>query len=542
MRHLLAAFCVLVAAGGASSAEVTVKIAVAPGLKFNPSRFAAAPGDHVKIVLTNGDEMIHNLVITAPGERLKVVSAALQLGAEGPGRNFVPPLPEVLWSTRALNPGETATLEFTAPAAEGVYPYVCTFPGHGFVMFGALYVTRGELPPLASDHNVPPPLVVTERARTGLLVVQDHPLVSRTFLPDCGPAAIAVGLPGGQSYCFDATECRLRYAWKGGFVDNTDQWEGKGDLWSQVAGRIYYRAPAALHRELQIGDPVEAASPPLSGSESSGRSKNGDATAAPVRWLGYQLIDGYPQLHYRISGADVRELIRSTGPGLQLIFNVSASPGAVRYFADPAAGASFTSSAGHWAEGVLTLSATEAQQFTITLAERPKVEPLRYWSMNDELWSSSKAPPAGVIGAAFHPGGDDSSPHILDAGVGPAQLSTGGTLMAWVKADPAPGTAPVFSCGTAWVAAAPLEDGHWHHLTWVFPPGATGRLYVDGADRGSIALSLPAANANFTIGSVADRFLAGLLDEVRIYDRAVPEAEIAALYRREASAGHLLPP
>ena len=37
----------------------------------------------------------------------------------------------------------------------------------------------------------------------------------RTFMPGSSPAAIAVALPGGHAYCWDAGNCRLRYAWQG---------------------------------------------------------------------------------------------------------------------------------------------------------------------------------------------------------------------------------------------------------------------------------------------------------------------------------------
>src|SRR5687767_5561030 len=46
-----------------------------------------------------------------------------------------------------------------------------------------------------------------------------RPQVLRIFMPDASPAAIAVALPGDLSFCFDASECRLRYVWKGGFID-----------------------------------------------------------------------------------------------------------------------------------------------------------------------------------------------------------------------------------------------------------------------------------------------------------------------------------
>jgi putative heme-binding domain-containing protein len=39
-----------------------------------------------------------------------------------------------------LQPREVQKLSFTAPTVPGVYPYVCTYPGHWMRMHGALYV------------------------------------------------------------------------------------------------------------------------------------------------------------------------------------------------------------------------------------------------------------------------------------------------------------------------------------------------------------------------------------------------------------------
>ena len=130
------------------AADVTINVTTLAGLKFEPARFVVAPGDNVTLVLQNPDDMMHNLVITRPGARAAVVEAALALGENGPARNFVPASDQVLWATPVLNPGGNARLTFTAPPDEGVFPYVCTFPGHGLVMFGAMYVGRNvALPP-----------------------------------------------------------------------------------------------------------------------------------------------------------------------------------------------------------------------------------------------------------------------------------------------------------------------------------------------------------------------------------------------------------
>jgi plastocyanin len=522
MRHWITLLAVMAIAAGSGAAEVEVDVSVIPGLKYDPVRFAVSPGDRVVLVFHNGDEMIHNFVITAPGERLKVVSAALALGAEGPGRNYVPNLKEVLWSTRALSPTETTELLFTAPSKEGVYPYVCTFPGHGFLMYGAMYVTRGVLPPMESDRNIPPSASSAVEVRDGLLKVGDRPVVSRTFLPDCGPAAIAVGLPGGLSYCFDATACRLRYAWKGGFVDNTEQWAGKGFIWGKVVGRVFYRAP--ILPWLRLGSREHIPAP---------------------HWEGYMLVDGYPEFLYSLDGAEVSELVRphSGGGGLDITFQVPSPPGPVYLVFDPEGGASVSSSAGSLDSGVLTLSPDEARRFTVTLVERPGIEPIGYWSMNDALWSNEIEPQPGVIGRAFTPGGGEGAKRILDSDIKASDLAAGGTLMAWAKvaSDDAAAFAPVFSAGAAFVVQTPVRDNGWHHVAVTIPLSpAEPTLFVDGVERGSAGLSLSKASGDFEIGSAGGRFLSGLLDEVRIYNRVLSPAEIKTMYRREALQAKLI--
>ena len=55
-------------------------------------------------------------------------------------RNYVPRSPKVLLSSVLLQPRDVAKLSFIAPAVPGVYPFVCTYPGHWRRMYGALYV------------------------------------------------------------------------------------------------------------------------------------------------------------------------------------------------------------------------------------------------------------------------------------------------------------------------------------------------------------------------------------------------------------------
>ncbi|NIP96765.1 MAG: hypothetical protein GWO24_26345 [Akkermansiaceae bacterium] len=93
-------------------------------------------------MLTNNDPdgLMHNLAVVKPGTRQEVITAALQLGPTAIEQNFVPDIPAVLAATPQVAPGRRFTLYLTAPTQPGDYPYVCTYPGHGQVMFGTLKV------------------------------------------------------------------------------------------------------------------------------------------------------------------------------------------------------------------------------------------------------------------------------------------------------------------------------------------------------------------------------------------------------------------
>ena len=188
------------------------------GLQYDQVRLVVKPGETVSITLMNTDEMAHNMLITQPGQREAVVALAAAMEEQGPAKGYVPETDKVLAAIPVLKPGEQQSMVFKAPEQEGVFPYVCTYPGHGLVMYGALYVTNSPLPPLATDLNVPPRR--REAEDTNEAKESGHPWPSilptmyRTFMPESGPASIAVGMMGNVSYCWDATQCRLRYAGK----------------------------------------------------------------------------------------------------------------------------------------------------------------------------------------------------------------------------------------------------------------------------------------------------------------------------------------
>ncbi|MEO6567465.1 MAG: plastocyanin/azurin family copper-binding protein [Opitutaceae bacterium] len=240
----------LMVTAAASSAEV-IRIGTLPGLRFDVSAFSVRPGTEVELIFSNSDEMLHNLVVVKPGTREEVVQAAINLSAGAADRDFVPPSTNVLWATKVVASGQSFTLKFTAPNSVGEYPYVCTFPGHGLIMFGKMIVTTIPRPPVMTPKELP----LDPAAAAALAMDHSAHLASKTatvhrfFMPTSGPASIAVELPGGYSYCWDAGAGRFRYAWKGMLGARPDKTLPKID------GEIFYREEAGF--PLRVGpDPT----------------------------------------------------------------------------------------------------------------------------------------------------------------------------------------------------------------------------------------------------------------------------------------------
>ena len=124
-------------------------MSVVPGqLKFDRTDLNVAPGQLVQLVFTNPDVMQHNFILGAAGSLDQLGAAADQLLATGDAlaQSYVPQSSLVIFSTPIVNPGQTITVQFRAPAQPGAYPYVCTFPGHWRLMNGTLTVKSTTSP------------------------------------------------------------------------------------------------------------------------------------------------------------------------------------------------------------------------------------------------------------------------------------------------------------------------------------------------------------------------------------------------------------
>jgi len=111
-----------------------------PGLKYNTSLLTVKAGSKIKLTFKNTDDMLHNVVITAPAAADVVGKMALNMGLNGERMSYVPATSKVLYYTLLLQPGKSESIYFIAPEKAGEYPYVCTYPGHYIVMRGIMKV------------------------------------------------------------------------------------------------------------------------------------------------------------------------------------------------------------------------------------------------------------------------------------------------------------------------------------------------------------------------------------------------------------------
>ena len=320
-----------------------VKISMADGMRFEPPRLSAKPGESLLLKLENLDSshQPHNFLVVAPGMTQEVVKAGLALGEKGGLAGFIPEHPAVLASTgKVLDPEAGFELPFTVPNEQGVYGYVCTVPGHGMLMYGALYVGV-PMPPLAKDSNVPQ--ITMEKALAG---GGRRPFVQRMFLPNAGPAAIGVALPGAQNVCFDAGECRLRYAWRGPFIDATLYWQGKGSDLADLSAEPWW---------VSSGFPLK-----IGGSE-----------LGPLKFLGYRLVEGVPEFHYRAGEHEIYETVVAQSDGIEIRMQIPTANSAVSYNIEPGE-YSWRCAQGKNNGKQIVVSASEAKRFSIIL--QPTVE------------------------------------------------------------------------------------------------------------------------------------------------------------------------
>lgn len=126
---------------------VTLKPSMANPMMYDNNAFTVKAGQKVVITFDNtkaSAPLPHNVVICKPGTKDKVIAAsnAMLTDPSGMDKSYVPDTPDVLAKMKFVQPGQTGTLEFTAPADAGDYPFICTFVGHAILMNGIMKVEK----------------------------------------------------------------------------------------------------------------------------------------------------------------------------------------------------------------------------------------------------------------------------------------------------------------------------------------------------------------------------------------------------------------
>ena len=180
------------------------------------------------------------------------------------------------------------------------------------------------------------------------IAVHHGPRVMRVHVEGASARSIAVGLPGGTNYCFDAARSAVQFGWHGAFLDVGPDRQGRGGLPCKTLGP---RFPVG-----DVGFPL----------------RDADGRELAVRYKGYRL-GAAPSFLLDWGGHDVTWTITAPadGRGLAYTFAIDGMDRAVRFVHDPKA-ARCVGPDGRVADGPVTIPADRSARFTVTVTPRPE--------------------------------------------------------------------------------------------------------------------------------------------------------------------------
>ncbi|MDT0631788.1 plastocyanin/azurin family copper-binding protein [Rubrivirga sp. S365] len=122
------------------AADVTIT-PVGELMEYAEKEITVHPGQTVRLTFENtatSEAMSHNVVVLQQNASVNDIGQAAMSAVD---TDYIPSGfdDQIIAHTAMSAPGETVTVEFTAPA-EGDYTYICTFPGHYMVMQGTMHV------------------------------------------------------------------------------------------------------------------------------------------------------------------------------------------------------------------------------------------------------------------------------------------------------------------------------------------------------------------------------------------------------------------
>ncbi|PVY38743.1 plastocyanin/azurin family copper-binding protein [Pontibacter virosus] len=109
-------------------------------MTFDQDTIEVKAGTLIKLTFTNegkDPKMIYNIVFTKEGYSAQAAQKGSKAGASG---NYLPDSSLLLAATPLALPGQSVTVEFTAPDTTGVFEYVNTYPSETPLMKGKLII------------------------------------------------------------------------------------------------------------------------------------------------------------------------------------------------------------------------------------------------------------------------------------------------------------------------------------------------------------------------------------------------------------------
>lgn len=127
-----------------TNGEITLKPGTDNPLTYDIKSFSVKAGQKLKVTFNNQSALPqpHNFILGKLGSKDRLMAAVMNMAADPNGfaKGYIPESPDIIIHTKLLNAGQTETLDFTAPAEKGDYPYLCSFPGHALIMNGVMKV------------------------------------------------------------------------------------------------------------------------------------------------------------------------------------------------------------------------------------------------------------------------------------------------------------------------------------------------------------------------------------------------------------------
>ena len=186
---------------------------------------------------------------------MKVFADMMRMGPKAVGSGYIPTKSRSVLkegddvvAISLLNPGESGSMRSPPPKKRGRIPLRAFTPAPSFDVrrdacrrrpCGRRTSGRRRRPALPGWNDAKN-AANGEGESASSSVSQEADTVVRMFMPDSGPASIAVATPEGVHYCWDAGTMQLRYAWTGDFLDPSNHFAGNGDALAG-AGHIVWR-------------------------------------------------------------------------------------------------------------------------------------------------------------------------------------------------------------------------------------------------------------------------------------------------------------